>query len=322
MKKEIFTTTTPLGEAITIYKNEWHCPNSEDTLSIVSGLHGDQLNSLVAASRISHLLHRIEQGDEPGYRLTGNVQIFPVVNYGALETGNASWTYDQLDVNLAFPGIEEGDITEKICNLLLQQTADSNFGIVLQTGEKHYEDALHVKIYEPTRSLKKAAGGFQINTSREIADYPALVLQLLKQWHTMGIDAFILSAGRPQVLDEVFVAQLYEGVLNFMLRSGFLKADSYKKQDGGMVLYPTQNEITVFTEEAGLFIPQVCVGTRVTSGQTMGTVNELFSGNRLETVVAPEDGFLVTLRTQPMVHEREPVAILLSDRKSKWFWPF
>jgi len=322
VKKEIFSTTTPLGETITLYKNEWRCPDAEDTLSIVSGLHGDRFNSLVAASRVSNLLQRIEQGDEPAYKLTGNVQIFPVVNYGALETGNASWTYDQLDVDFAFPGIEEGDITEKLCNLLLNETAQSQYGIVLQSGEKHYEDAPHIKIYEPTRSTKKAARGFQIDTVREIADHPALVLQLLKQWHTMGIDAFILSAGRPQVLDEVLVNQLYEGILNFMMHTKFLKAVQPAVQDRGMVLYPTQNEVTVMTEEAGLFIPEVCVGTWMSAGQTMGTVNDLFSGNRLETVVTPEDGFLVTLRTQPMVHDKEPIATLLTDRKSKWFWPF
>ncbi len=285
-------------------------------------MHGDRFNSLVAASRLSNLLQRIEQGEEPGYQLTGNVQIFPVVNYGALETGNASWTYDQLDVDLAFPGIEEGDITEKICNLLLNQTADSRYGIVLQTGDKHYEDAPHVKIYEPKRSIKKAAGGFQFTTAREIADHPALVLQLLKQWHSMGLEAFILSAGRPQVLDEVYTAQLYEGVLNFMIHNGFLKAELPRPSAGDMALHPSTSEVSVQTREAGLFLPQVCVGTHVNKGQAMGTVSDLLNGNILETVLAPEDGFLVTLRTQPMVHENEPVALLLVEGKSKWFWPF
>ena len=138
----------------------------------------------------------------------------------------------------------------------------------------------------------------------------------------MGLDAFILSAGRPQVLDEVFVTHLFEGVLNFMIRTGFLETDRSSAQGGALVLYPTQNEVTVLTKEAGLFVPQTCVGTRLASGQTVGTVHDLFNGNTLETVLAPVEGFLVTLRTHPMVHEKEPVAVLLSDKKSKWFWPF
>ena len=56
--------------------------------------------------------------------------------------------------------------------------------------------------------------------------------------------------------------------------------------------------------------------------QPLGEVVDLYSGEVLETVTAREEGFLVTLRMHPLVHEKEPVAVLLTRKSKRWFWPF
>ncbi len=42
----------------------------------------------------------------------------------------------------------------------------------------------------------------------------------------------------------------------------------------------------------------------------------------MKEVTAPEEGFVVTLREYPMVHEQECVAVMLRENNRKWFWPF
>ena len=42
----------------------------------------------------------------------------------------------------------------------------------------------------------------------------------------------------------------------------------------------------------------------------------------MKEVTAPEEGFVVTLREYPMVHEQECVAVVLRENNRRGFWPF
>lgn len=320
MKKEFFSTQTPLGETLSLHKNFWEGPELSETLAIVSGLHGDRLNGLMAASRLSRFLGDIAQGREPDFKITGNIQIFPVVNLPALSEGNAAWSYDNLDADRAFPGLEEGDLTETLCHAVLQQTAQSDYGIILQTAEPHYTDAPHIKMI--SANLKGLARNLDLRVAREIAEFPALTLQLIKHWHALGMASFILSAGTPGAVDPSQSDILFESVLNFMLVTGFLSHTHRKGHKRELDFYPAKNECTLLTKYSGMFLPKSKVGNWLNVDQTVGEVVDLYSGEVLETVTAREAGFLVTLRVHPLVHEQEPVAVLLTRKNKRRFWPF
>ena len=320
MKEKFFSAQTPLGENISLYKNFWGESEFSETLSIVSGLQGDRLNGLMAASRLSRFLGDIAEGREPDFKLTGNVQIFPVVNLPALTEGSAVWSYDNLDADRAFPGLEEGDLTETLCHAVLQQTAQSDYGIILQTAEPHYTDAPHIKMV--ARTLKGLARNLDLRVAREIAEFPALTLQLIKQWDALGMASFILSAGAPGVVDPAHGDTLFESVLNFMLVTGFLSHTHKKGHKRDLDFYPAHSECTLLTQKSGLFVPKSKVGNWMETDQPLGEVVDLYSGEILETVTVQEEGFLVTLRVHPLVHEKEPVGVLLTRKNQRWFWPF
>ena len=322
MKQAIFSTNTPLGDILSLFKNVWQGPESSPTLSIVAGIQGDRLNGLIAAGRLANFLQNIEDGNEPGYALAGTVQVFPVVNHRALESGTANWSYDNLDADLAFPGSEEGDLTETLCNRLLRETAGSNFGIILQSGTPHFEDAPHVRFYRPDFTMRKASRFFNMSVVRELPDTPAVTLQLSRQWHDMDIHAFTLSAGRPQVCDADAAQRLYEAMVNFLLEMEFLSHPEKTGNTTEAVFYKPKHEVLVNTKEPGVFLPAVKVGTQVETDQPLGEVFDLYGGHKLETVHAPSAGYLVSLRVHPLVHEHEPVAVILAGGHSKWFWPF
>jgi len=221
VKEEILNIPTPFGEPLILYKNWWG-PQGGDTLSIVSGLQGDRLNGLMVASRLSRFLNDVESGKEAGYQIQGTIQIFPVVNYKAWETGNPVWNFDSQDVDLTFPGMEVGELTETICNTVIRHTAESDYGIILQTGEKHYEDAPHVKLIDPNRKRRNLARSLGLHIGREVAESPSLVLNLAKQWDLMGLDPFILSAGKSQIYHPQYCDLLLDGIINFMRAEGLL----------------------------------------------------------------------------------------------------
>ena len=321
MKKEILNIPTPFGEPLILYKNRWG-PENGDTLSIVSGLQGDRLNGLMVASRLSRFLNDIEEGKESSYQIQGTIQIFPVVNYKAWETGNPVWNFDSQDVDLTFPGMEVGELTETVCNTVIRHTAESVYGIILQTGEKHYEDAPHVKLIDPNRKRRNLARRLGLHIGREVAESPSLVLNLAKQWDLMGLHPFILSAGKPQTYHPHYCDLLLDGIVNFMKAEGLLRHNSEKVSQREMAFFDAHNECPVLTRKAGLFYPESAIGTAMEKGDKLGEVRDLYEGVVLEEVHAPEEGYVVTLRDHPMVHEKELVAVLLREKNQRWFWPF
>ena len=321
MKEEILHIPTPFGEPLILYKNQWG-PKGGDALSIVSGLQGDRLNGLMVASRLSRFLNDVESGKEAGYRIQGSIQIFPVVNYKAWESGNPSWLFDSQDVDLTFPGMEVGELTETICNTVVRHSAESDYGIILQTGEKHYEDVPHVKLIDANRKRRNLTRSLGLHIGREVADSPSLVLGLAKQWDLMGLHPFILSAGKPQTYHPQHCDLLLDGIINFMRAEGLLSHSREKASQREMAFFDARSEYPVLTEEAGLFYPEPVIGTTVKKGEKLGEVRDLYQGEVLEEIQAPEEGYVVTLRDYPVVHEGELVAVLLGEKSRRWFWPF
>lgn len=321
MKEEILNIPTPFGEPLILYKNRWG-PEGGESLSIVSGLQGDRLNGLMVASRLSRFLNDVESGKETGYQIRGTIQIFPVVNYKAWETGNPIWNFDSQDVDLTFPGTGVGELTETICNTVIRHTAESDYGIILQTGERHYEDAPHIKLIDPTRKRRNLARSLGLPIGREVAESPSLVLSLAKQWDQMGLHPFILSAGKPQSYHPQYSDLLLGGIINFMRAEGLLSYNREKPSPRKMAFFDAHSECPVLTRQAGLFYPEPVNGTVVEKGSKLGEVRDLYEGAVLEEVHAPEEGYVVTLREHPMVHENELVGILLREKNQRWFWPF
>jgi uncharacterized protein len=321
VKEEILNIPTPFGEPLVLNKNRWG-PEGGDALSIVSGLQGDRLNGLMVASRLSRFLNDVESGKETGYQIRGSIQIFPIVNYKAWETGNPIWHFDSQDVDLTFPGMEVGELTETVCNTIIRHTAESDYGIILQTGEKHYEDTPHVKLIAPNRKRRNLARSLGLHIGREATESPSLILNLAKQWDLMGLHPFILSSGKPQTYHPPCCDLLLDGIINFMRAEGLLSHNREKASQREMAFFDAQNESPVLTRQAGLFYPEPVIGMAVEKGNKLGEVRDLYQGMVLEEVHAPEDGTVVTLRNHPMVHEKELVAVLLKGKNQRWFWPF
>jgi len=321
VKQEILNIPTPFGEPLILYKNRWG-PEDGESLSIVSGLQGDRLNGLMVASRLSRFLNEVEAGREAGTQIRGSIQIFPIVNYKAWESGNPVWNFDSQDVDLTFPGMEVGELTETVCNTLIRHTADSDYGIIVQSGEKHYEDAPHVKLIDPSRKRRNLARSLGLHIGREVSNNPALIMNLARQWDLMGLHPFILSAGKPHSYHPQYCDRLLDGIVNFMRAQGLLSHNREKVSQREMVFFGPADECHVLTREAGLFYPEAGIGTAVVKGQKLGEVRDLYQGVTLEEVPAPENGTVVTLREHPMVHEGELVAVLLRENPRRGFWPF
>ena len=316
MKEKILTLPTPYGGNLELYKNVWGKPG--ESLSIVSGLQGDHLNGLFLNSQLTQFLDRICEGLDPHYTLTGQVQTFPVVNINAVQSGTRLWPLDGMDMDLAFPGNSQGETTEAIASMILQHTKDSFWGLILNSAPPHYEDAPHIQVYKSDNSVKKMCRDLKIETVRKQKEYSTQKVNLFHHWQEQEISSVMISAGAPRTINLQQCENLFQGILNFMKAEGILKDHRNKNSEnkGKTQIYKPDEEILVKTSTAGIFLQEVKVGSYLKQGQKIGEVRDIYSGKRLEELISPEDGLLITLRQYPIVYEKEPVAIILIAKKS------
>ena len=316
MKEKILTLPNPFGCNLELYKNTWG--KSGEPLSIVSGLQGDHLNGLFLNSYLTQFLDSIVEGHDPHYTLTGQVQTFPVVNPNAVRSGSRLWPLDGMDMDLAFPGNPDGETAEAIASTIWQHTKDSFWGIILQSAPPHYEDAPHIQVHKPDGRVKKMCRDLQIETIRRQKESSTHKVNLFHQWQ--DISSVIVSAGAPRTINTQKCETLFQGILNFMKAEGILKDHRNKKPEHKIKtrIYQSDEEVSVRTTTAGMFLKEVKVGIHLKQGQKIGEVRDIYSGKRLEEITAPEDGLLITIRQYPIVYEKEPMAIILTAKKLWW----
>jgi len=314
MKEKILTLPNPFGGDLALYKNTWG--KSGEPLSIVSGLQGDHLNGMFLNSHLTQFLDSIVEGLDPHYTLTGQVQTFPVVNANAVQSGSRLWPLDGMNMDLAFPGNPDGETAEAIASTIWQHTKDSFWGIILQSAPPHYEDAPHIQSYKPDGREKKMYRDLQIEIVRRQKESSTQKVNLFHQWQ--DISSVILSSGAPRTINLKQCETLFQSILNFMKAEGILKDHRNKKSEHKTKtrIYQSDEEIAVRTTTAGMFLKEVKVGNYLKQGQKIGEVRDIYSGKRLEEITAPEDGLLITLRQYPIVYEKEPMAIILTAKKS------
>jgi predicted deacylase len=326
--EKILSLPSPVGNPNHLCKVSFTGDATEDeTLSIVSGLHGDQLTSLYISSCLIRFLEleTVALGNNSAFQLTGNVQIFPMVNVNALENGSRLWPYDGLDMDLAFPGNSRGEASEKISRALMSHTVNSTMALLVKTASAHYHDAPHIQCFQPNRSIKKMARALGLAKARELLEESSrFKLQLFYQWRMNNIPALIISAGTAGEINTQYADQVVKGIINLMPQSGILSANSNSETQPTaphLTFFNSRQEQKIQNQYAGLFIAQAVVGDSLTKGQKIGEVQDIYSGKIIEEIIVRQAGVLLTLRRQPLVYENELIASLAPEEKTG-IWPF
>ncbi|MGV7220586.1 MAG: succinylglutamate desuccinylase/aspartoacylase family protein [Nitrospinales bacterium] len=264
----------------------------------------------------------IEAGKKNEYELTGTVQIFPLVNIRAVENSSPSWEFDNLNMEMAFPGNESGDLNEKICESLLSHTTDSTYGIILQAGDKHFYDYPHIKLFDSSRQKRKIAEYFDLEIVRTIQDTPPRNLHLASYWEDNEVETFIISAGRALSPDNNICDLIFDKIIRFMLNAGLLKYSGTIKKISQVRFFKPENETTLVSPYAGLFQPYVSAGQSLKKEQKVGSILEVYSGETIGDIIAPEDGILISFIYHTIVHQQQAIGEILIDKKSFLSWPF
>ena len=321
MKETILSIPSPIGPPTDLLKFTWEGTRPRETTSIVTGIHGNHLNGIYLCSQLIRFLDSVETGNEPDYHLNSRIVVIPSIHLSAIQEGNRLWSFDNLDMDLAFSGNDQGEITEKIAAVVYQHTKESQYGIIFHNGDNHYEDAPHLVCMNPDSLTKDLARSLGPKNAREPENSPTFRLCLYNQWLEKKITSVMLFAGKPNCLNIPLCETLLSGLINSLLWAGALIHSRKKTKKYPVRFNNRNNEQFISAGSGGFFLPLIQPGSEVKKGQKIGEIIDMYSGVIHESLLAQSSGHVITLRSHPVVYQKEVLAVLLRKQKFN-FWPF
>ena len=268
------------------------------TITVSAGVHSREYVGMEALLRLASEL-------EPS-QIHGKLRLIPAINYNGLIARSADvCPEDGINLNRAFPGDDSGTSTKRLAAHLEREViAESDVIIDLHSGGFCEELTPHVYFHGACKP--------EVNkVSEELASYvnvSCVVRSTAKNGFysyagQLGVPAILLERGGRGIWTEEEVLADVMDVKNILRFSGAL-------QDG---MAPERRKPHVFPggiyEDApisGLWYPKKRVGEKVTCGEELGQIRDVF-GQLLYSYAAKGDGVLLYQTVSLGIEKNRPM---------------
>jgi hypothetical protein len=273
----------------------------EDTngvsVAIVGAMSGTHVNQLhVASGLVEYLRIKEEEG-----KILGKILVVPAINAYALNMGEQFWPLDKTDINMMFPGYEQGETTQRIAARLFDALRGFDYGIVLE-GRRDQGNCLpYVKLmktgFEDLESAKDLGMSFIHYRMHD----PIETVMLQYNWQLWGTKALSIVFGKNSIIDLDACQEVHNAIVRFLSKRKALKFSVF---DGYKSNITNPDSITVLkASRAGIFIPCVDCGAHVEYGAVLGNIVDALSGEKREEMVSPCEGIVTCQYSHPLIFQ-------------------
>lgn len=230
------------------------------TLCVVSGIHGDEINSVEIARRV---FHRVDP-----QRLSGTLIVVPAANSLGFRT-MSRYMIDRRDLNRAFPGSITGSVTSIVANALFERVVRRcNYLIDLHTGSSFRTNVAQIRVDMNHPASLAIAENFGVGV---IIGGAGPAGSLRREAVEAGVAAIIYEAGPPYVFKEEEIAAGTRGVLNVMDHLGMHEIEGGRELSRKL---KGSSWVRVPKGKGGIFLGKIGLGAAVEKGDLLGTVTD------------------------------------------------
>ena len=304
--RPFFELSMPICESLKLLATEFaptfsggdrHNGRGTATVSICSGLHGDELDGLYICHRVKQRLSEIHAA---GGKLTGKVRLIPVMNPLGADVSHRFWPFTKIDINRQFPGDPSGESTQRIAAAVFNEIKHSDLVIDIHSSNLFVSEVPQVRILDKFRALAAPYADYLDVDIVWLHDAPTVIETTLSfNLNQLKIPTLVIECGISHRLTLSYIERISEGILNLLRHMKLL-------QDGTEpVLHPPKvatdsNVIYLNADRAGLFVSRLTIGESVRKGALIGEIIQPALSEKVEEIRAPESGLLFTLKTHPV----------------------
>lgn len=303
MIQTIVNTELPVAERFLIKKNVLSNGTGKKRFCIVTGTHGDELEGQMVCYELAHLIQ--EHID----CLDGTVEIYPALNPLGIDTLQRGVPNFDLDMNRIFPGNEHGTMVEQAAYQICNDLKGADMVIDIHSSNLYLRESPQVRINVLNEhNLVPMARHLGVDFVWVHDAATVLEATLAHSLNSTGTPCLVAEMGVGQRINNKMCMHLVKGIFNLMKEMGIWNGSiDLTSLKTGELLEPIVckgNRVTFLNAEcSGVFLTDLRTGKIVKEGQSIGKIVNPLTGETLNDVIAPVDGFLFTIRAYPIVYE-------------------
>ena len=311
---EIFTSELPVGERLSIKRTRFEpkeVTGKEKRISIVSGIHGDELEGQLVIYLLAEWLNNNSE------KLTGIVDIYPAVNSLGVDTITRGFPLYDVDLNRTFPGGANEFLPGQVVYALANDVKGSDIAIDIHSSNIFLREIPQIRINkEYSKSTLPLAKELNCDFIWIHDAVTVLESTFSHTMNSMGTKTLVVEMGVGMRLTKEYGHQLLIGILNLMKKEGiieckeeFITREAFNSEVGE-VFY-------LNAPKSGLFVPALDHCAIIKKDEKIGDIVDPLTGAIHATLNAPNDGILFTLREYPVVYEGSLIARIFGDNNGK-----
>ncbi|TKF47829.1 succinylglutamate desuccinylase/aspartoacylase family protein [Vibrio lentus] len=292
----------PKNMPVSVFKGSQDGPK----LMITAGIHGDELNGVLAAQQIIR--------DLVGKNLTGTVTIVPTVNLSGLLNHSRDFISSDpgscpANLNRLFPGDSHGLAAERFVASLWERLLKHNatFAVDLHTQTRGAVYPLYVFAdYRIDQCLEMA----RLMQPDCVLNDPGDPGILETVWNRSGIPSITVEVGMGKFTQPDMIQRAVDGVLNMLSYYEMSEAVGEQITESKQLPEPDwiegNNVVSIRADIGGFVLPQVELLQSVEQGELLAIQYDAF-GNECRRYHAPSAGRVLSYNVDAL---REPGALV------------
>lgn len=307
MEQTVTSLSLAVHERLELKKNRLAPLPGNDSgkrICIITGVHGDELEG----QYVAYLLNRRIQAHPE--LLRGTVDIYPAINPLGINTIQRGVPLFDLDMNRIFPGNTEGPMVEYYAHEAIEDMRGADIAVDIHASNIYLMELPQVRISEETApALVPLARELNVDFVWVHAAATVLESTLAHSLNAMGTNCLVVEMGVGMRLTKSYGEQLTDGILNLMRSQGMWAGETPPPRTPIV----SKDEVAfINADKAGIFIPSVPHNGMVKRGEELAVIADPLSGEVRQTLMAPADGLLFTLREYPVVYPGSLLARILT----------
>lgn len=272
----------------------------EEALCVVGSMRGNEVQQLYTCSR---LIQRLKELEEKGKLAEGKkILVIPCLNSYSMNIGKRFWPTDNSDINRMFPGYGEGETTQRIAAGVFEKIKNYQYGVQFASFYMRGDFLPHIRMmktgFEDVETAKKF--GFPYVVLRKPRPFDTTTLNY--NWQIWNVKAFSIYTTTTEQIDRESAKEAVEGILRMLWKEKISEYEPLEKKEDASRVLDDSNLITVRCHEAGIYDKKVHIGEDVRKNQVLAEIVDPYEGAVKEKLIAPADGRVFFLHSDPLVY--------------------
>ena len=305
MIKDVVDISLPVDETFRIRKNRVENRSRTKRFSLVTGIHGDELEGQYVAFRINQILREnIDCVD-------GIVDIYPGMNPLGVDSVNRGIPAFDLDMNRIFPGRSDGDMNEYVASRLIDDIAGSDLVIDIHASNIFLTEIPQIRINEISADrLVPLARKANVDLIWVHGAATVLESTLAYALNDRNTPTLVAEVGVGMRITKEYGDQLTAGILSLLKELGIYSGECPEVREP-VISSDSDDVIFLNAPSSGIFIQTAHHGAILEKGEEVGIIVNPLTGDVLSRMVSPERGWLFTIREYPVTDQGSLIARIL-----------